>query len=139
MRDRHYNEKELGEKGFFGPKELKVPGRSYPARELSEAMLSALLPHNVKDVVLLRVTVGGKKDGKDAVITYQMIEKYDEENNLSAMMKTTSFPASIIAQMITDGTIKEKGVLRQEQYVPPELFLEKMRERGIEITETVNI
>ncbi|MCL5036210.1 MAG: saccharopine dehydrogenase NADP-binding domain-containing protein [Chloroflexi bacterium] len=137
MGDRVYNEKELAERGVLGLSGFKLPGRKYSAREITESLFVSLLPHNAKDVVLLRVEVSGRKDGNTASVTYEMIEKYDEENDLSAMMKTTSFPASIIAQMITDGTIKEKGVLKQELYVPAELFLKKMREKGINISESV--
>jgi saccharopine dehydrogenase-like NADP-dependent oxidoreductase len=55
------------------------------------------------------------------------------------MARTTAYPASIVAQLILKGDLKEKGV------VPPEklgmdsklfkLFLEGLKNRGININE----
>ncbi len=52
------------------------------------------------------------------------------------MMRMTAFPASIIAQMIARGDIKEHGVLRQEMAVPVKLFLAEMESRGLRLTMT---
>ena len=49
------------------------------------------------------------------------------------MARTTGFSAAIIAEMIIDGRIREKGVLYQELSVPHEEYFTELRRRGIDI------
>jgi saccharopine dehydrogenase-like NADP-dependent oxidoreductase len=53
------------------------------------------------------------------------------------MMRTTAFPAIITLEMLVDERIKDKGVLRQELAIPPDLFLQELEKRNIkfEITD----
>jgi saccharopine dehydrogenase-like NADP-dependent oxidoreductase len=53
---------------------------------------------------------------------------------VTAMMRMTAFPASILAQMIARNDIKEKGVLVQETHVPTKLFLAELAGRGIALS-----
>ena len=71
------------------------------------------------------------KDGVEKKWNYQMIDYEDKINNLTAMMRTTAFPAIITLEMLVDGRIKDKGVLRQELSIPPGLFLEELEKRNI--------
>ena len=52
------------------------------------------------------------------------------------MMRTTAFPASIIAQMSARGEITQKGALPQERCVPAASFVEALRARRIQIDES---
>ena len=54
------------------------------------------------------------------------------------MMRTTAFPASIIAQMMARGEIKEKGAIPQERAVPPDKFVAELMKRNIQITTAVD-
>ena len=49
------------------------------------------------------------------------------------MMRTTAFPISIVAQMLCRGDVQggRYGVLRQETSLPPEIFLDELKARGI--------
>jgi saccharopine dehydrogenase-like NADP-dependent oxidoreductase len=53
---------------------------------------------------------------------------------MSAMMRTTAFPASIVVQMIASGAITKRGGILQERDIPADLFLDEMSKRGIHIT-----
>ena len=57
----------------------------------------------------------------------------DEGTDMSAMMRTTAFPASIVLQMMCSGAIEKRGAVLQERDVPAAAFLEEMRQRGIRI------
>jgi saccharopine dehydrogenase-like NADP-dependent oxidoreductase len=59
------------------------------------------------DAVVLRVEVIGDK----GIYRYEMMDFYNEKEDLTAMARTTGFPASIVAQMIALGEIKERGIL----------------------------
>ena len=52
------------------------------------------------------------------------------------MQRTTGYAISIVAQMLVSGEISAVGVLKHEEVVPPERFIEEWRKRGIIVTET---
>jgi lysine 6-dehydrogenase len=79
------------------------------------------------------VTAKGMKGNKKKQLTYTIIDFHDEKNNVTAMMRMTAYPASIIAQMLAAGAISQKGVVAQECCVEPDRFLEELRKRNIEI------
>jgi len=68
---------------------------------------------------------------------YTMIDSYDEENNITSMMRTTGYPISITAQMIEQGIIKERGVFCSEEIVPCNPFFEELEKRNIHIEKTI--
>jgi lysine 6-dehydrogenase len=105
-----------------------------PRRVLGE-MLQRHLPADEPDVVLILVEFRGAPAGRDRTqaLRYYIIDRYDERTGLSAMQRTTSFPASIIAQMMARGDIREKGAIPQERCVPPEAFVHELERRDIRI------
>jgi lysine 6-dehydrogenase len=123
--------------GFVDEKPMDIQGKSISRREAFERLLEETLTFEGEDVTLMRVSVQGMKDGVGKRLDYQAIEYEDKENNLTAMMRTTAFPAIITLEMLVDGRIKDKGVLRQELSIPPDLFLEELEKRNIkfEISE----
>ena len=62
-----------------------------------------------------------------------MVDHYDPKTDMSAMMRTTAFPASIVVQMLASGAIGKRGGVLQERDVPADIFLEEMGRRGIRI------
>ena len=52
---------------------------------------------------------------------------------MSAMMRTTAFPASIVLQMMCSGAIAKRGAVLQERDVDAAAFLEEVARRGIKI------
>jgi lysine 6-dehydrogenase len=61
------------------------------------------------------------------------VDHYDPKTDMSAMMRTTAFPASIVLQMLASGAIEKRGAVLQERDVPAEVFLDEMEKRGIRI------
>ena len=64
------------------------------------------------------------------------MDKQDEKTGMSAMMRTTAFPASIIAQMMARGDVLMRGATPQEKAIDPEKFVHELSARRIEIIET---
>ena len=83
------------------------------------------------DVTLVRVTAEGHRDGRRETVQYQCIDYFDHDSGLTAMMRTTAFPATILLQMLIRGQIKDRGVLRQEVSVPGALFMDELTKRRI--------
>jgi lysine 6-dehydrogenase len=93
-----------------------------------EYYLEKHLPKNEPDVVLIRITVAGLRNGQTLLEKWDCI---DYQQTYSAMARTTAFPISIIAQFIANGTITERGVVPGEACVPFESFKEQLDKRGI--------
>jgi lysine 6-dehydrogenase len=124
----------LRDLGLFEEDPLEVGGTEVVPRDVLETLIWERLPHDGDDVVLMRLWAVGTKDGQEHTLSYTMVDRRDEGMDLSAMQRTTAFPASIVAQMIASGEIAERGVLPQETVVPTGRFLEEMGKRDVRIS-----
>jgi len=115
--------------GLCSSEPLTVDGVTVKPRRVLGDLLVRNLPHDEPDVVLVRVEFagGGKR------LQYDIIDRYDPETGLSAMMRTTAFPASIVALMMARGQTTSKGALPQEKCIPPDLFMEELAKRKIDV------
>ena len=113
--------------GLCSSEPVTVDGATVRPRRLLGDLLVRNLPHDEPDVVLVRVSFagGGKR------LTYDIIDRYDPETGLSAMMRTTAFPATIVALMMARGQTTSRGALPQERCIPPDLFMEELAKRNI--------
>ncbi|HEV7859159.1 MAG TPA: saccharopine dehydrogenase C-terminal domain-containing protein [Pyrinomonadaceae bacterium] len=115
---------------------IEVDGVTVTPRRVLSEMLLRRLPADEPDVVLIRVEFRGRlSDGGEGTLRYDIIDRFDERRGLSAMMRTTAFPASIVAQMMARGETTQKGAIPQERCVPPDLFVAALAARDITITE----
>lgn len=126
----------LKELGLMSKEAVETASGPVVPRDLLFKLLSDKLPKDEPDVVLVRVMVSGLKDKKPVQIIWDCIDYADQAAGLTAMMRMTAFPASIVAQMIARGDITERGVLRQETTVPTKLFLAELDGRGIRLQMT---
>lgn len=117
--------------GFADETEFKYKNTTFTNRELFEKMLIEPLSYESEDAALIRVTAMGHKEGSHKIVQYQCIDYQDRETGLTAMMRTTAFPAAIILQMLIRGDITDQGVLRQELSVPCRLFIKELEKRKI--------
>ena len=118
--------------GLCSSEIVDVEGTAIAPRRVLSNLLIKHLPHDGPDVVLVRVEfAGGAKR-----LRYDIIDRYDAANGLSAMMRTTAFPAAIVALMMARGDVMKKGALPQERCVPPELFMQELAKRNIEVKQT---
>lgn len=101
-------------------------------RKILEEQIVKNLSGNDQDLVLVRVTATDGQTTKNMDI----VDYYDEMNNITAMMRTTAYPTSIMAQMVLDGKILERGVKTPEMCVPGEPFIAQLAARGIIVTHS---
>jgi saccharopine dehydrogenase-like NADP-dependent oxidoreductase len=126
--------------GFFDEDQIDVEGARLSPMKVTAKLLKQKLwkPEN-KDIVALKVEVSGVKNGRQTRYTYRLLDRYDEKRGITAMARTTAYPASIVAQLILRKVIKEKGVVPPEKIgMDQELFhlLSKgLEERKIRIVE----
>jgi len=103
-----------------------------PRRVFAE-LLEKHLPADRPDYVLVRLDFVGVKDGDRKRLRYDIVDKLDEQTGLSAMMRTTAFPASIIAQMMARGDVLTLGATPQEKAIDPDKFVAELERRNINI------
>jgi lysine 6-dehydrogenase len=121
--------------GLASSDPVAVAGVEVAPRAVLSELLVKHLPADEPDVVLIRVEFRGLYKDRRRSLVYDIIDYYDDRTGLSAMMRMTAFPASIIAQMMARGDIKEKGAIPQERCVPPVPLVTALEERGIKISE----
>jgi len=119
--------------GLCSSNPIDIDGSKVTPRRVLGELLVRNLPHDEPDVVLVRVEVSGKASGKARRLRYDIIDRQDPRTGLSAMMRTTASPASIVALMMARGQTAPKGALPQERCVPPELFMQELAKRDIKV------
>ncbi|HZQ24136.1 MAG TPA: saccharopine dehydrogenase C-terminal domain-containing protein [Terriglobales bacterium] len=135
---------ELKELGLFSSQKLPVNGTEISPRALMSKIFEGKFAGKGPDVCIMRLEahesvrtpgvrglLGGRLKGR--VARFTLVDHYDPKTDMSAMMRTTAFPASIVLQMLTSGAITKRGAILQERDVPADLFLDEMSKRGIGI------
>ena len=100
--------------GLAGSLPIDAGGVSVAPRKVLGECLVRSLPADEPDLVFVRVEIRGAMDEGTRTLRYDIVDKFDEVTKLSAMMRTTAFPASIIAQMMARGDTLRRGATPQE-------------------------
>lgn len=120
--------------GFFSLDPVQVGDTSVVPRELAIAVMDPRLRKTGSpDVVALRVIVEGEKDGTKVVHEWDVIDRYDPKNGITAMMRTTGYSLSITGQMQAAGEIPVAGVFTPDECVPGEKYLNELAARGVRV------
>jgi lysine 6-dehydrogenase len=127
--------KTLLDLGFGSNEPITVGSNVLTSKELFSELLSKKLEKTGKDVVLLRVWIQGIRERRLQTLAYNVIDFFDENDNITAMMRMTAFPTSVIARFIVDGRITVRGVATPEMCVPMRPIIEALRSRNINVLE----
>jgi lysine 6-dehydrogenase len=119
--------------GLCSSDEITVDFANVTPRKVFGELLQKHLPADGPDYVLVRLDFVGKKGGDTKRLRYDIVDKLDEQTGMSAMMRTTAFPASIIAQMMARGDVLMRGATPQEKAIDPEKFVAELERRNIRI------
>ncbi|UCC44360.1 MAG: saccharopine dehydrogenase NADP-binding domain-containing protein [Candidatus Zixiibacteriota bacterium] len=125
--------KPMLEIGLGSRREIEVDGKVIQPRSVLKAILDRNLSFGDPDLVLVRVQIEGVREKVDRMLVYEIVDRQDDRSGLTAMMRTTSFPATIVAWMAASGQITERGVKPQEVAVKPSLFFPQLKRRGINL------
>jgi len=119
--------------GFCSGDELVVDFQKVKPRRVFGELLQRHLPADGPDYVLVRLDFVGTSNGANKNLRYDIVDRFDDSTGMSAMMRTTAFPASIIAQMMARGDIPSRGAMPQEKAIDPDEFVTELARRGIRI------
>ena len=123
--------------GLCSSDEIVVDYQKVIPRKVFGELLQQHLPADGPDYVLVRLDFVGEKDGATRKLRYDIVDKLDDSTGLSAMMRTTAFPASIIAQMMARGDVLMRGATPQEKAIDPDKFVAELDRRNIKIAKSV--
>ena len=123
--------------GLLDLEPVDVKGTKVAPRDV---FVSTVGPHltmpESHDLVALRVTVDGVKNGTPQSYAWELLDYYDEQHGISAMERTTGYSLSITGQMQACGDIRPAGVHTPDECVPAERYLAELAKRGIAVRET---
>lgn len=88
-------------------------------------------PDVVHDRDTLAVVVEGEDDRGPVKVRYDLTARAQRRPPLSAVARDTGFAPAIVARMILDGRIAERGVLPPERCVPAAALLSALAQRGM--------
>ena len=69
-----------------------------------------------KDVLLMRIQVSGKKNSTKIMHTYEVVDYFDEQRNITAMGRSTAYTAFAVIKLMIENKISKKGL------IPPEIL-----------------
>ena len=135
---------ELKELGLFSSEKMKIGNAEIAPRAMMSKVFEGKFASKGPDVCIMRLEahesvrspgvrglLGGRLKGR--VASFTLVDHYDPKTDMSAMMRTTAIPASIVVQMLASGAIAKRGAVLQERDVPADMFLNEMAKRGIKI------
>lgn len=134
----------LRDLGFFS----KEPSIDIEGKKVSPLEMTAqiLFPHwtlapGEADLTIYKCVITGSKDGQKREITFDMLDHYDPESDVTSMARTTGYTATLALRLIAEGQYTQKGIS------PPEylgkhpgcvdFLLQGLKARGIEYQESV--
>jgi len=136
----HYEKiKTLLDLGFFEQEPVDVKGSKVVPRQLSHVLLTKKIDFpKDPDLVVLRVTAVGRRNGKKATMVMDVMDFEDKKTGFTAMERDTGFPAAIVAHHLVRG-LAPKGAVSLELAIDPELFLNDFLKRGIPYSEKIKL
>jgi lysine 6-dehydrogenase len=125
--------------GLWDTNPILVNGVEMVPREVFHTLFEpkVVFPQD-RDRVIIRVQAAGQKDGREATAVVQLIDDYDETTGFTAMERGTGWSAAIVAEMMVRGETP-RGAGGVETQVPASLFVTKLRQRGLNVTEEVSL
>jgi lysine 6-dehydrogenase len=128
---------DIRELGLLDNEPIDVKGSKVVPRDVFIASVQPKLTKpKGRDLVALRVVVKGRKNGSGTTCTFELVDKYDEERGISAMMRTTGYSLSITGLMQARGQVKPAGVHTPDECIPARQYINELKKRGVEIRES---
>ena len=123
--------------GLLDLEPVPVRGTAVSPRDVALAVMTPRLTKpGATDLVALRVSVTGTKDGARGAVEWNLVDRWDEAHGISAMMRCTGYSLSITGLMQVRGEVGGPGVLTPDECVPGARYIDALRQRGIDLRET---
>ena len=120
--------------GLLDTTAVDVKGQSVVPREVFVRVAGEKLRMGKPDLVALRVVVTGTKHGQRSSRAWELVDRFDAQRGITAMMRTTGYTLSITGQLQASGAIAP-GVHTPDECIPAEQYFALLAERGVKIRE----
>ena len=90
-----------------------------------------------RDLVALRVEAEGTTGGEPRRVVFDLLDRFDEATQITAMERTTGFSLSITGQLAARGELARRGVDTPDVMVPARRYIDELARRGIRIEKRV--
>jgi len=125
--------KAMRDLGLFETEPVRVGGCDVsPRQAFIEIVSPGLRKPEGRDLVAMTVEVTGRKDGSNHRIRYVLLNHYDNENHITAMMSATGYSLAITGVMQADGRIPP-GAHTPDECVPVDDYIAELACRGVTI------
>ncbi len=129
----------IRELGLLDLDPVHVKGVEVVPRDLFVAVAGPRLTKpKGRDLLALRVIVAGAKGGRPAERRFDLVDRYDEEHGISAMMRTTGYSLSVTGQVQARGEVRPPGVWTPDECMPAVPYIAALRARGIDLRESAS-
>ena len=108
----------LKESNFFSETPIEVNGTMIsPLKVTSQILFNEWkLGLEEEELTVMRVKLIGKKNGKEEIVEWNLLDYFDNETKISSMARTTGYTCTAAVNLIAQRLFNEKGVF------PPELI-----------------
>ncbi len=127
----------LRESGFFSYDEIEVNGTRIRPIDVTAKLLFPKwkLKPGEEDFTIMRITIKGNENGKDKTYIYHLYDRFDRENQIISMARTTGYTCTAVANLLLDGGFSVQGVSAPEKLgaIPGNLqyILHFLKERNV--------
>jgi lysine 6-dehydrogenase len=113
--------------------ELRHGGRTFEPRATLRALFETHLDFpKMRDIVLLRTTVVGKRGKQTVKLQYDVFERHDAKTGFTAMERGTAFPAAVVAHLQARGLVAP-GAKPLEISVPALQYFDELPAHDIRV------
>ena len=124
--------------GLMDTDPVETRGKSVVPRDLLIKILDTELRKPLgEDLVVMRVVISGILEGMPRTVTYEMVDYYDQDQGITAMMRTTGYSLAATAYMQSAGLIP-RGAHTPSECVPTDMYIQQLADRGIQIKRSEN-
>jgi saccharopine dehydrogenase-like NADP-dependent oxidoreductase len=128
--------------GFFSKDPIQVDKARLTPRDVTvEVLKKRLLRPEVEDLLAMKVEVSGTAKREKKRYVYHLLDHYDRENAITAMARTTAYPASIVSRLIAKNMVKKKGLVPLEKLGARDnifsTIMTELEKRHVKILESV--
>ncbi|MFQ5747510.1 MAG: saccharopine dehydrogenase family protein [Gemmatimonadota bacterium] len=124
----------IRELGLLSDEPIQAAGKTVVPRDV---FIAAVTPHLTRpgepDLVALRVTAEGTRDGEHLALTWDLLDRENEATGITAMERTTGFTLSIVGLLMGRDVIDAAGVMPADEGIAAEPFLAALAERGVNV------
>jgi lysine 6-dehydrogenase len=106
-----------------------IAGMEVAPRQVLLDLLAAHLPQGGDDVVLVRTWAEATREGEHRIAGRQIVDRHD--GRLSALARTTAFPATALAHLLATGDFERSGACTMDGAIDADVLLTELEPLGI--------